>query len=158
MRLSARYAGAAAILGTGLIVAGAAFAHDHPAHRATPEGAASTGPAAPAARPGDSARGAAVFETICSACHTIEDGARRRVGPNLFGVVGARIAQRQGYPYTEAFRRADIVWDEATLAAFLAAPSTIVPGTKMDWAVRDPQQIADLIVHLRSFAPKIDPK
>jgi cytochrome c len=96
-------------------------------------------------------RGAETFQKVCSACHTIENGARRRVGPNLFGVVGARIAQKDGYPYTDAFRKAGITWDEETLARFLAAPMTVVPGTKMDWALRDAQAIADVVAYLRSF-------
>jgi cytochrome c len=102
---------------------------------------------------GDAARGAGHFERVCSACHTIEQGGRRRVGPNVYGIIGARIATKSGYPYSEAFQRSDIVWDEATLSAFLEAPSRVVPGTKMDWAVRDPQAIADIIAYLRQFRP-----
>ena len=97
----------------------------------------------------DAARGAEAFQKVCSACHTIEKGARRRVGPNLFGVAGARIGQSQGYPYSAAFRAADITWDEETLSDFLAAPGSVVRGTKMDWSVRDEQQIADLIAFLK---------
>lgn len=100
---------------------------------------------------GDAGRGAVTFEKVCSACHTIENGARRRVGPNLFGVLGARIGQQEKYPYSEAFRRSDIVWDEETLAEFLAAPGRTVPGTKMDWSVRDEQQIADLIAFMHKY-------
>lgn len=100
---------------------------------------------------GDTARGAAAFAQICSACHTIESGARRRVGPNLFGVAGARIAQKEGYPYSEAFRKADIIWDDETLGEFLAAPAEVVPGTKMDWAVKETQQIADIIAYLKGY-------
>ena len=100
---------------------------------------------------GDPARGALAFEKVCSACHTIEKGARRRVGPNLFGVAGARIAQKDGYPYSEAFRKADITWDDETLAEFLAAPAEVVPGTKMDWAVKETKPIADVIAYLKSY-------
>jgi cytochrome c len=99
--------------------------------------------------PGDAARGSVAFEKVCSACHTIEKGARRRVGPNLFGIVGARIAQREGYPYSEGFRSADFIWDDDAIADFLEAPGRTVPGTKMDWSVRDSQQISDLIAFLK---------
>lgn len=100
---------------------------------------------------GDAARGAAEFERACSACHTIADGARRRVGPNLFGVVGGRIASKGDYPYSEAFRRSDIVWDEETLADFLEAPGRTVPGTKMDWAVPERRTVADIIAFMSGF-------
>jgi cytochrome c len=103
------------------------------------------------APPGNVNRGAEAFQKVCSACHTIEQGARRRVGPNLFGVLGSRIAQKEGYPYTEAFRRSDIVWNEATLSDFLASPGAVVPGTKMDWTVKDEQVIADLIAFIRDY-------
>jgi cytochrome c len=102
---------------------------------------------------GDPSRGAMEFERVCSACHTIQDGGRRRVGPNVYGVIGSRIASKSGYPYSEAFKASDIVWDEATLAAFLEAPGRVVPGTKMDWTVRNPQTIADFIAYMRGFGP-----
>jgi cytochrome c len=121
-------------------------------------GARAHGPGSHAAPPtpaeiaaGDAARGAEAFGKICSACHTIENGARRRVGPNLFGIAGARIAKKDGYPYSEAFRKADITWDDETLAEFLAAPTEVVPGTKMDWSVKETQQIADIIVFLKRY-------
>jgi cytochrome c len=100
---------------------------------------------------GNAERGAVAFERTCSACHTIDKGARRRVGPNLFGITGARIANMQGYPYSAAFREADIVWDDETLAAFLAAPMHVVPGTKMDWSVADAMQIADIVAFLKRY-------
>jgi cytochrome c len=130
MRLTSSHAAVAA-LGVAAMAATSAFASD------TTQGNAN--------------RGAAAFQQVCSACHTIEQGARRRVGPNLFGVLGSRIAQKQGYPYTEAFRSADIVWNEATLADFLASPGKVVPGTKMDWTVKDEQVIADLIAFIRDY-------
>lgn len=99
---------------------------------------------------GDPARGAAVFKSVCSACHTIERDGRRRVGPNLFGVAGERIARKAGYPYSDAFRQADVTWDDETLAAFLAAPMAVVAGTKMDWSVKDAMQIADIIAFLKA--------
>jgi cytochrome c len=112
---------------------------------------ASTSSLASDAPSGSSSRGAEAFQKVCSACHTIEQGARRRVGPNLFGVLGSRIAQKEGYPYTEAFRSSDIVWNEATLSDFLASPGRVVPGTKMDWTVKDEQVIADLIAFIRDY-------
>jgi cytochrome c len=141
----------AALLGVALLGAallGAASAPPAAAHGSGPH---AHPPTAEQIAAGDASRGAQTFAQVCSACHTIEEGARRRIGPNLFGVVGARIAQREGYPYTQAFREADIVWDVETLAEFLAAPAAVVPGTKMDWALRDTQAIADVIAYMRGF-------
>jgi cytochrome c len=133
------------LLGVAFLSACCATASAHgPGSHATP-------PTQEAIAAGDAARGGIAFEKVCSACHTIEKGARRRVGPNLFAVAGARIAQKEGYPYSEAFRKADITWDDETLGEFLAAPAEVVPGTKMDWAVKETQQIADIIAYLKQF-------
>jgi cytochrome c len=133
------------LLGVAFLSVCCAIASAHgPGSHATP-------PTQEAIAAGDAARGGIAFEKVCSACHTIEKGARRRVGPNLFAVAGARIAQKEGYPYSEAFRKADITWDDETLGEFLAAPAEVVPGTKMDWAVKETQQIADIIAYLKQF-------
>jgi cytochrome c len=133
------------LLGVAFLSACCATASAHgPGSHATP-------PTQEAIAAGDAARGGIAFEKVCSACHTIEKGARRRVGPNLFAVAGARIAQKEGYPYSEAFRKADITWDDETLGECLAAPAEVVPGTKMDWAVKETQQIADIIAYLKQF-------
>jgi cytochrome c2 len=88
------------LLGVAFLSACCATASAHgPGSHATP-------PTQEAIAAGDAARGGIAFEKVCSACHTIEKGARRRVGPNLFAVAGARIAQKEGYPYSEAFRKA----------------------------------------------------
>jgi cytochrome c len=135
----------AAVFSVALLAAMGAIASAHgPGSHATP-------PTREEIATGDATRGAAAFAQICSACHTIEKGARRRVGPNLFGIAGARIARKEGYPYSQAFRGADITWDDETLAEFLAAPAEVVPGTKMDWAVKETQQISDIIAFLKGY-------
>ena len=98
---------------------------------------------------GDAERGEAAFEKTCSACHTIHAGGRRRVGPNLFGIVGAQVAQRRDYPYSPAMRRADFAWTEENLIDFLEEPWRVVPGTKMDFAVPDQQLAADIVAFMR---------
>jgi cytochrome c len=131
------------------ILIGAGLAAGMGADPAGAHGPHGRGPTAAELAAGNAERGAVAFERTCSACHTIEKGARRRVGPNLFAIVGARIANMHGYPYSVAFREADVVWDDETLAAFLAAPMHVVPGTKMDWSVADPAQIADIVAFMK---------
>jgi cytochrome c len=51
---------------------------------------------------------------------------------------------------SDALLAAAIVWDEATLAAFLADPAGFVPGNLMvSPGVRDAQALADLVFYLR---------
>jgi cytochrome c len=50
--------------------------------------------------------------------------------------------------------KSGIVWSERTLAAFLDAPSDLVPGTKMRfWGMSDAKQVGDLLAYLRSLPP-----
>src|SRR5689334_9864712 len=51
----------------------------------------------------DVARGEAYFSR-CSACHTIAQGGRPSIGPNLYGVMGGPIATRPGFAYSPALR------------------------------------------------------
>ena len=104
-------------------------------------------------RPGDAMvqAGAAVAQT-CRVCHTFDRGGPYRVGPNLWGVVGARKARRRGFAYSQSLRSAGGFWDEAELARFLADPASAVPGTSMDFSgVTDEQDLAALIAYLRTL-------
>jgi cytochrome c len=77
------------------------------------------------------AAGRKVFESICVACHTVKKGAAHGVGPNLWGVIGAKAASHADYTYSKALRDSRQTWDEATLLRFVAAPAQTVPGTSM---------------------------
>ena len=90
---------------------------------------------------------------MCQTCHTTGRGEPHRVGPNLFGVVGAKAGSKPGYNYSDALKESGIAWSRDRLAAFIAAPRAVVPGTKMviagpkDAAKR--QEIVDYLASLR---------
>jgi len=67
----------------------------------------------------------------CLACHSIEQGAAGKIGPNLFGVVGSKAGSKPDFAYSDAMKESGITWTPAELNAFLLAPQTKVPGTKM---------------------------
>ena len=52
-------------------------------------------------------------------------------GPGLKGVFGRRAGAKEGFIYSPAMKKSAVTWDETTLAAFLADPRAVVPGTTM---------------------------
>ena len=91
----------------------------------------------------------------CKACHEVGDGARHRTGPHLNGILGRGFAGSDGFAYSTAFKAAGAegrVWDEVSLAAFLANPKSYIKGTKMAFGgLREEGDQAALIAYLRSF-------
>ena len=101
---------------------------------------------------GDPAAGAKVFRK-CKACHTVEEDGPSRVGPNLYGIVGASVAAVDGFRYSGALSDHGGDWTPDRLAAFLANPRKAVPGTKMSFAgLRKPEDQADVIAYLASLS------
>jgi nitrite reductase (NO-forming) len=95
------------------------------------------------------AAGEKVFHK-CQACHSIEAGVNK-VGPSLAGVVGRKGGSLTGYSYSSAMRQTTVVWDEASLDAFLAAPAKFVPGTKMTFVgLKQAEDRATVIAYLKA--------
>ena len=99
---------------------------------------------------GDSARGAALYGDQCSACHAPDED---RSGPHHRGVIGRRAGSVAGFDYSDALAQAGFTWTDATLDAWLADPQALVPGQRMDVAIEDAQDRADLIAYLKTLQP-----
>jgi cytochrome c len=101
----------------------------------------------------DAAAGQRVFNQ-CRACHTIEQGGRNGVGPNLHGVVGRKAGSIEGFRYSASMREkaeGGLTWDEDTLRAYLANPKAVVPAGSMSYpGLRNEQQLNDLIAYLKA--------
>ena len=89
----------------------------------------------------------------CQACHKIGDGATNGTGPHLNGLFGRTIGGMDGFRYSNVFQDAaqeGRVWDEESLAAFLAKPKDYMKGTKMAFAgFKTEEEIAAVIAYLR---------
>jgi cytochrome c len=107
--------------------------------------------AASAAGTPDLAVGKAAF-AACASCHQIGPGARAGFGPQLNGVMGRRAGSTTDFKYSEAMKKADFVWDERLLAAFIDKPDKLVPGTKMRFfgLGYDEKKVAALAAYLRA--------
>jgi cytochrome c len=100
---------------------------------------------------GDAAAGASVFQGQCAMCHGVTPGAAG-IGPSLAGIYDKPAAVTPGYEFSPALIAAKLVWDDATLDKFLAAPQSDVPGTKMPYAgLTDAGQRADVIAYLATL-------
>ena len=100
---------------------------------------------------GDAAKGKKVFKK-CKVCHTSKKGGKNRVGPNLFGIVGAKAAASKGYRYSKAMKASGLTWDEATLDKFLKKPKKLVKKTKMGFSgLKKDAQRADIIAYLKTL-------
>jgi cytochrome c len=81
----------------------------------------------------------------CTSCHSIDEN---DIGPKHRGVVGRKAGTVPDYAYSPALKASGIVWDEAHLNLWLTNPSAMVPGTKMYFMLKDPQDRADVIAYL----------
>ena len=89
----------------------------------------------------------------CAACHSVEQGGAHMVGPNLWDIVGAPIAAKDGFNYSDALAGKEGEWSWAKMDAWLENPNDWAPGTSMSYAgISDPQDRADMLVYLRSLA------
>jgi cytochrome c len=91
----------------------------------------------------------------CASCHSFNEGGRSGVGPNLYGIVGAKHAHAAGFNYSAAIRAmADKPWTYEDMNAWIANPRGYAPGNKMTYAgMASVQNRADLIAYLRSISP-----
>ena len=70
----------------------------------------------------------------CQACHSFDKGGPNKVGPNLWGIVGRKVASIAGFTYSEAMKSKGGNWGYDELYKFLANPKGVVAGTKMGFA------------------------
>jgi cytochrome c2 len=106
----------------------------------------------------DANAGKSLFRERCSVCHTAEAGDNGGAqGPSLIGVIGRAAASKAQFPYTAALRDSKLTWDSATLNRFLAAPTSVVPGTSMLLAVQDKADRDNLIAYFQSVSSQAAP-
>jgi len=96
----------------------------------------------------------------CKTCHSFEQGAEHRTGPNLYGIVGKKAGTAKAYRYSTCLKNAGFIWTEDKLRAWITNPKaalqkftdcakTRMPAQKVSGAKLDA-----VIDYLVSISPK----
>ena len=104
--------------------------------------------ALPEAAPPD---GAKLFKNQCAACHTVHASEPKRQGPTLEGVVGRKAGAVADFNYSPGFAKADWVWDEARLDAWLTNPQAVIPGAIMPYRQAKAETRKAIIAYLKDL-------
>jgi len=126
-------------------------AEQKPEQKKTAEGGANLATLLASANP---AHGADVAKK-CQICHSFDKGGPNMIGPDLYGVLGGKVASHEGYEYSEALKAkaAELGnWDYEKIDHMITNPGAFVPGTKMALfpGLPDPKERADVLAFLRT--------
>ena len=104
-------------------------------------------------------RGAKVFR-LCRSCHTVEEGAPNRVGPNLYDLFDTPVASKAGYPYSKTLREAGasgMIWTPEHLYEWLKHPRDFLKGSKMTFiGLPDSADRLAVISYLKAFSTEAE--
>jgi cytochrome c len=100
----------------------------------------------PAVAAGDADAGRALYQALCTACHSLDYNG---VGPAHRGIFGRVAAQAPGFAYSDALKTSPKVWNEDSLDRWLVDPEKFAPGQRMGVNVPDAKDRSDLIAFLK---------
>ncbi len=101
---------------------------------------------------GDPVRGATSFQA-CAACHSLTSG-EHMTGPSLAKIWQRKAGTVEGFHrYSDAMKRANVIWTEVTLDLWLANPDSVIPGTSMTFpGLREDKARQDVIAYLKAVS------
>jgi cytochrome c len=131
---------------------------------ALPSGEAAAPAAAPAAQPetplpvllakADAKKGEQDAK-VCETCHNFQEGKGAKIGPDLWGVVGRKIASVPGFAYSDALKGMSGDWTYEILNKWIADPKAMAAGTKMTFpGEKSEQRRADILAYLQTLSDK----
>jgi cytochrome c len=103
----------------------------------------------PAADP----KAGAAAAKVCETCHNFAEGKGPKIGPDLYGVVGRKIASDGTFAYSDAIKALGGDWTFDQLNKWIAGPQKVAPGTKMTFiGIPDEKKRADVIAFLDTLS------
>jgi cytochrome c len=88
----------------------------------------------------------------CMACHSIGEGAKNKVGPELNGLDGRKSGSAEGYSYSDANKNSGITWNESQFKEYIKDPKAKIPGTKMIFpGIKNEKEVNDLWAFLAQY-------
>jgi cytochrome c len=88
----------------------------------------------------------------CFPCHSIGEGAKNKVGPELNGLDGRHSGSAPDYNYSDANKNSGLTWDEATFKDYIKDPRAKIPNTKMIFpGIKSEKEAGDLWAYLKQF-------
>jgi cytochrome c len=88
----------------------------------------------------------------CFPCHSIGEGAKNKVGPELNGIDGRHSGTAPGYSYSAANKNSGIVWNKEQFLEYIKDPKAKIPGTKMIFpGIKNEKEAENLWAYLSQF-------
>ena len=113
---------------------------------------------AQAAQAQDVAAGEQSFKK-CLPCHSIGEGAKNKVGPQLNGIDGRHSGTADGFNYSDANKNSGITWDETQFLDYIKDPRAKIKNTKMIFpGIKNETEAKNLWAYLKQFGADGKPK
>ena len=88
----------------------------------------------------------------CTPCHSIGDGAKNKVGPELNGLDGRHSGSAPDYSYSDANKNSGITWNEEIFKDYIKDPRAKIPGTKMIFpGIKNEKETDNLWAYISQF-------
>lgn len=91
----------------------------------------------------------------CVGCHAVGANAAHRFGPQLNGITTRGAGTAESYDYSDSLLKqvdGGLTWTPETLDAYLAAPMSFMPGTKMAYpGLQGAEERANVIAYLATI-------
>jgi cytochrome c len=95
------------------------------------------------------------YAKVCATCHNFQKGGGPKIGPDLWDVVGRKIASVSGFAYSDSLKGVSGDWSYEELNKWITDPKATASGTKMTFpGEKDPQKRADILAFLQTLSDK----